>query len=311
MRAFSVVPPTYRVRMPTPQHESPIALAKLDPGLVAWLLTNVFDMKVPDYHHARAQATDVRVLVPRTYHADGMLLFCDRDDHPLLAVVLEVQRGWDLNKRRTWKLYVAQLEAELNVDTALVVYCPDRGLAGRYRDLFVFDGLCLFLQPMIFTPDNVPLVVDVDMARANPALAVLSALCHGHDPDVDAAFPALLEAMHSLGPERAVRYHDVVLAGLPLVARSRWETFMTTVDEDYEYLSDTFRDLAAKHERLGEARGETKGEARALLTVLEGRGVAVPAEVRDRILACTELSQLDTWLRRAINATTIDDVIRE
>ena len=121
------------------------------------------------------------------------------------------------------------------------------------------------------------------------------------------AFPALAEAMHSLGPERAVRYHDVVLAGLPLEARSRWETFMTTVDEDYEYLSDTFRDLAAKHERLG----ETKGEARALLTVLEGRGVAVPAEVRDRILACTELSQLDTWLRRASNATTIDDVIRE
>jgi len=86
------------------EHESPVALVKLDPGLVAWLLTNVFAVRVPDYHHARAQPTDVRVLVPRTYHADGMLLFCDRADQPVLAVVLEVQRKWDASKRRTWKL---------------------------------------------------------------------------------------------------------------------------------------------------------------------------------------------------------------
>src|SRR5262245_58267844 len=107
--------------MPTAEHESPIALAKLDPSLLAWLLTNVFGVKVPRYHHARTQATDVRVMVPRTYHADGMLLFCDQTDQPLLAVVLEVQRRWDDTKHRMWKLYVAQLEAELDVAVALVV----------------------------------------------------------------------------------------------------------------------------------------------------------------------------------------------
>jgi hypothetical protein len=52
--------------MPSAEHESPVALTKLDPGLMAWLLANVFDVKVPDYHHARTQATDVQVLVPRT-----------------------------------------------------------------------------------------------------------------------------------------------------------------------------------------------------------------------------------------------------
>ena len=87
--------------MPSAEHESPIALAKLDPGLVAWLLTNVFDVKIPDYHHARTQATDVQVLVPRTYHADGMLLFCDSTDRALLATVFEVQRSFDRGKRRT------------------------------------------------------------------------------------------------------------------------------------------------------------------------------------------------------------------
>src|SRR5690606_10880543 len=145
--------------------------------------------------------------VPRTYHADGMLLFCDVTDQPLLAVVLEVQRGWDATKRRTWKLYVAQLEAELNVNAGLLVYCPDPRIARRYRDLFEFDGLSLTLRPLIFTPHDVPLVVDVDLARANPALAVLSTICHGGDADVAATFPALAEALLSLGPKRAILYY--------------------------------------------------------------------------------------------------------
>src|ERR1700712_3244561 len=102
--------------MPSAEHESPVALARMDPGLVAWLLSNLFDVKVPDYDHARPHATDVRVLVPRTYPSDSMVLFCDAADRPLLAAVFEVQRGWDLAKRRTWKLYVIQLEAELDVD---------------------------------------------------------------------------------------------------------------------------------------------------------------------------------------------------
>ncbi|MEQ4302523.1 hypothetical protein ABNF97_14190 [Plantactinospora sp. B6F1] len=290
--------------MPSAEHESPVALAKLDPSLVAWLLTHVFNVKVPDYHHARPYPTDVRVLVPRTYHADGMLLYCDPTDQPLLAVVLEIQRRWDATKRRTWKLYVAQLEAELNVDAALLVYCPNPRTARRYRSLFEFDGLSLSLRPLIFTPSDVPLVVDVDLARTNPALAVLSAICHGHDPQVEATFPALMAALRSVNPKTAILYYDVVLAGLPATARTRWEAFMTTT-AGYEYRSELLRELAARHEEQGEARGE----ARAILTVLEGRGVTVPAEAREQILSCTDLTQLDTWLRRAGNATTVDDVL--
>lgn len=289
--------------MPSAEHESPLALAKLDPGLVAWLLTNLFHVKIPDYHHARTHATDVRVLVPRTYHADGMLLFCDPADQPLLAVVLEIQRGWDLTKRRTWKLYVAQLEAELDVDAALVVYCPDDMTARRYRNLFEFNGLSLSLRPMIFTPHDVPLVVDVDLARANPALAVLSTLCHGDHALVETMFPALAEALRSVGPNKTVLYHDVVLAGLPLATRTRWEAYMSLITPGYEYKSEFFRNLATEH--------EARGEARAVLTVLEGRGVPVPAEVREQILTCTDRDQLDTWLRRAGTATTVDDVIHD
>jgi hypothetical protein len=291
--------------MPSAEHESPIALAKLEPDLVAWLLANVFDRKVPDYHHARTKATEVQVLVPRTYHADGMVVFCDLTDRPLLAVVLEVQRGRDPTKLRTWKLYVVQLEAELNVSSALVVFCPEPAVAPWYQRLCDAEESSVPLRPLIFTPERVPLVADAALARANPALAVFSAICHGGHPEVDAVFPALLEALRSLGPGKAIPYHDVVLAGLPVAARTRWEAFMTTTAGN-KYYSDAFRKAFAD----GEASGEARGEGRAVLTVLDARGVTVPAAAREQILACADLAQLDTWLRRAVTATTADEVIR-
>jgi hypothetical protein len=84
---------------------------------------------------------------------------------------------------------------------------------------------------------------------------------------------------------------------------------MTTTVEKYH--SELFRELAAQHEQLGETIGEARGEARAVLTVLDARGVAVPATVREQVLACTDLAQLDTWLRGALTAATVDDVIHE
>ncbi|MBX6748087.1 MAG: hypothetical protein IRY85_00195 [Micromonosporaceae bacterium] len=55
--------------------------------------------------------------------------------------------------------------------------------------------------------------------------------------------------------------------------------------------------------------GSSPTEAQAILTVLDERGVAVPPEARDRILACADLTQLTAWLRRAVRATTVDDVL--
>jgi hypothetical protein len=107
-------------------------------------------------------------------------------------------------------------------------------------------------------------------------------------------------------------YYDVVLAGLPLATRTRWEAFMTTA-ADYEFRSELLRNVLARGkaegEAQGEVRGEARGEARAILTVLDGRGVAVPDDIRDQVLGCADTSQLDIWLRRAVTATTVDDVI--
>jgi hypothetical protein len=59
----------------------------------------------------------------------------------------------------------------------------------------------------------------------------------------------------------------------------------------------------------GRNEGRAEGEARALLTVLRVRGIAVPDAVRERILAQTDLERLERWLAKAIVAVSVGDVI--
>ncbi|WP_239341582.1 CATRA conflict system CASPASE/TPR repeat-associated protein [Frankia sp. CiP3] len=53
---------------------------------------------------------------------------------------------------------------------------------------------------------------------------------------------------------------------------------------------------------------DARGEGQAVLTVLDTRGVHVPEGIREEILACTDLAQLGTWLRRAVTVSTAEEV---
>jgi hypothetical protein len=72
-----------------------------------------------------------------------------------------------------------------------------------------------------------------------------------------------------------------------------------------EYRSELFRAIDAR----ARAEGEARGWRRAVLIVLDSRGVHVPDAIREQITDCTDLAQLDSWLRRAATATTADEVV--
>jgi hypothetical protein len=55
--------------------------------------------------------------------------------------------------------------------------------------------------------------------------------------------------------------------------------------------------------------GEVQGEARALLAVLRGRGIAVPEAARARILAQRDPERLERWVERAAVAASLDEVL--
>jgi hypothetical protein len=61
--------------------------------------------------------------------------------------------------------------------------------------------------------------------------------------------------------------------------------------------------------QIGRDEGRTEGEARALLTVLRGRGIAVPDEARDRILAEKDPMRLERWLVKAGTSATLTELL--
>jgi hypothetical protein len=86
-----------------------------------------------------------------------------------------------------------------------------------------------------------------------------------------------------------------------MTARDHLEALMTA--GTYEYKSDFARRYYHQ--------GQTEGEVRALLAILNARGIPVPDDVHARIAACTDLDHIDTWVRRASTATTIQDLFSD
>jgi hypothetical protein len=69
----------------------------------------------------------------------------------------------------------------------------------------------------------------------------------------------------------------------------------------YEYQSDFARKYVAQ--------GRAEEGALALLTVLEGRGLAVSEPLRERILAQKDPEQLRRWLKKAAVANSVAAVL--
>jgi hypothetical protein len=84
----------------------------------------------------------------------------------------------------------------------------------------------------------------------------------------------------------------------------------------YEYQSDFARTYVAQGRQEGLHKGLQKGlheglcrgERVALLEVLDARGLAVDAAARQRILACTQPSQLKRWLRKAVTVKSVQEL---
>jgi hypothetical protein len=157
------------------------------------------------------------------------------------------------------------------------------------------------LMPLVLGPRTVPIIRDEGEAARAPELAVLSALVHGQEPYAAEIGKAALLAARSLDERRAALYTDLVLVAASDAARTILKALMAS--KTYQYRSDFAKAYVAQ--------GEARGEARALLHVLKARGLEVPEDVRERITSCTDLAVLDTWLSRAMTATSATDVIGE
>ncbi|MEQ4716547.1 hypothetical protein [Nonomuraea sp. B19D2] len=60
--------------------------------------------------------------------------------------------------------------------------------------------------------------------------------------------------------------------------------------------------------RIGDAQGRVREKVASVFTVLRFRGIDIPPDRHMRIVTCTDLDLLGVWLRRALEATHIDDL---
>ncbi|PRX68248.1 hypothetical protein B0I32_103209 [Nonomuraea fuscirosea] len=108
---------------PTLEHEYLIELVRNRPSLVTTLLAEV-GVAVPAFDRARLGTADFTNCRPTEYRADSVVLL-DREDKPVRAVVLEVQRRYDKRKTWSWPVYLSTLRAIEECPVVLLVFCQD------------------------------------------------------------------------------------------------------------------------------------------------------------------------------------------
>lgn len=282
-------------------HEALVRLFRNRPELAPELLRGALGVTLPAYAQARVESAELTDVAPAEYRADLVVLLVD--SKPVLAIVIEVQLQRDDRKRFTWPVYVAGIRARFECPACVLVVTPNDAVATWAR-MPVDLGPGSRFEPLVVGPSAVPVVRDVGQAVADPELAVLSAMAHGDDaPEIAVSIAfAALEASRTLDDERALLYSDLIFASLGEAARVAFEELM--VRNDYEYQSD----FAKKHQAVGRAEGKAEGEASALLTLLDARGIAMSPDDRDRILACNDVAVLERWIRRAVAIAIIDEL---
>jgi hypothetical protein len=241
-------------------------------------------------------------VVPVQYLADMVVLISDTaTNKPVLAVIIEPQLRDSETKRFSWPVYLTTARQLSKCPAAvLVVLCPDPAEAAKCRQL-IRTGHPGF--------DLAPIVIDAAVAPGRdgggPFLTVFAASMGGIDMATEQGARMVLDAMASIEVSDAdrLRVAAIILRLASDAARQTLEAIMQT--SGYE---KTF--VERIHDQ-GEAKGEVKGKAEALLRLLDKRGLALSDEQRKKVGDCTDTAQLDVWFDRAVTASSAAEVFAE
>jgi hypothetical protein len=291
-------------------HEALLVLFRNRPTLAAELARDALGAKLPDLGPARVEDPTLGSLRPTELRADLVVRF---EGATPVAIVVEAQLGRDADKPWSWPSYLATLRDRLRCAVILLVVTVDDAVARWCARPIETGHPGWVLTPLVVGPASVPRVTDEALAVRVPELAVLSALAHGREEDAVQIGRAALTAAARLDDERGALYADLVMTAVQGAARAALEALMA--NGTYEYQSEFARRYYGQGKAEGIARGKAEGLARgkaeAVLAVLAARGIVPGDELRERILACSDLATLDTWLARAVAAASAADVVGE
>jgi hypothetical protein len=138
-------------------------------------------------------------------------------------------------------------------------------------------------RAFMYAYKNPGALTDARLAELAPLFDVL--LEHNRPRDIRTIWVYVISAFEADSPLRSLISNAV--------SKEVKEEFMTIKDE---WLAE------------GRAEGESKGVAKSLLWVLEGRAIAISEAMRERVLATRDESLLRHWVDRAVSMATAAEV---
>jgi hypothetical protein len=284
--------------MPSVRHQTSTYSLHEQPEVAVGLLAAT-GVPLPEHDTVHVDSPKLPNLLPTDFEADAVITLV-RAGEPVLSVVLEIQLGWKDDKTWVWPAYLANLRRRRRCPVYLLVICLSTRTATKCAEPIHLGHPGFVLKPLVSGPRDIPRVTDANQARATPALAVLSALAHPRDKAVLKVVP---DALSPLNHGAFAGYHRLIEAALPAASRRFLEDLMRT-----PYKSEFANKHHAEGYDEGIVEGQARGLARAVLEILDAHRVRLTDSARRRIEECSDESQLITWLRRAADATTVEQL---
>ncbi|MFE1915240.1 hypothetical protein [Streptomyces anandii] len=253
--------------------------------------------------------TDLTEYRPVERRVDTLMRFDSGEDESFLLAV-EAQSGKDKDKPASWAYYMSFLYAKYKTPPLLLVVCQDRATAewaARPMRIGPPQWAALTLQPLVAGPHNMPVITDPAEARADLALAALSAITHAKDPAVDGILKALSTALQDMTEAVVDPIIEFTAQGLSGNRRAAeiWRNLVAVDLSFYKsYIAEEIRDE-------GRAEALVQKGAEDVLLVLEARGLDVSEVVRERVTSCCDLEVLRRWLTRAVSVEAAEAIFGE
>ncbi|MFE9627021.1 hypothetical protein [Streptomyces sp. NPDC006527] len=288
-------------------HEALHRIFQKDPALLTRALQQVLHVPFPEPYDFAAMNVDLTEIEPVERRVDT-LLRAETDEGAYLLVV-ESQGQPDERKRGSWPYYLSFLYEKYRCEPVLIVVTQNSATArwaARPIHLGVRGCPSLTVRPFVLGPDNVPVIADEREAMRDVPLAVLSAMTHGRGRQAPAILESLAAALRTIDRDSAavlVQFVDSCLANPQ--AQQLWRDLMTTMQYFWRH------PLAQEVREQGREEGRIADRAEMALRILEWRGIPVPDAVRTRVEACTDLDRLTAWSKRAVHATTAEDLFAD
>lgn len=288
--------------MVTQHHESFLAILHDRAEIVPQLAKEGLGINIESHARVRPASEAMTERFPAELNCDGVQICEDENGTPVHAFITEVQRKPDPDKYYSWPAYQTHLFHRMKCPATLISFCTNRVTAKWASNMRSRTGQRnIIFQPWVLGPDELPLLTQHD-GRANYLeRSVMAMLVNSEEKVIDHAVESYIHDVAKLTNDDIQRYTIYALSCLDEGARSLVEILM----EDrriFPYGSP----LLERTQKESEARGE----ASALLKVMESRGIGLTEELRERVRTCTDVDQLDTWLVRASTASTVDEVFK-